>query len=76
MNNELQARANHAVREEFLRNLWEEHMRHEFATRDTEETLATLGDDAYVNHISVLSCGDGRCGDCLARETSAAAGQV
>ena len=31
--------------------LWEEHIKHEFATRDTEATLATMLDDAYVNHI-------------------------
>ncbi len=58
MNDELQAGA--ADREEFLRNLWEEHMRHEFATRDTEETLATMVDDAYVNHIPVLTGGVGK----------------
>ena len=60
MNDELQAGANAAVREEFLRNLWEEHMRHEFATHDTEETLATMVDDAYVNHIPVLTGGVGK----------------
>ena len=58
MNDELQAGA--AAGEEFLRNLWEEHMRHEFATRDTEETLATMVDDAYVNHIPVLTGGVGK----------------
>ncbi len=60
MNDELQAGANPATREEFLRNLWEEHMRHEFATHDTEETLATMVDDAYVNHIPVLTGGVGK----------------
>src|SRR5205809_7488266 len=60
MNDELQAETNPAAHEEFLRNLWEEHMRHEFATRDTEETLATMVDDAYVNHIPVLTGGVGR----------------
>src|SRR5439155_528924 len=60
MNDELQAGANPAAREDFLRNLWEEHMRHEFATRDTEETLATMVDDAYVNHIPVLTGGVGK----------------
>ena len=58
MKDELQAGA--AAGEEFLRNLWEEHMRHEFATRDTEETLATMVDDAYVNHIPVLTGGVGK----------------
>ena len=60
MNDEFQAGAISAAREEFLRNLWEEHMRHEFATRDTEETLATMVDDAYVNHIPVLTGGVGK----------------
>src|SRR6266480_7482484 len=60
MNVELQAGGHPAAREEFLLNLWEEHMRHEFATRDTEETLATMVDDAYVNHIPVLTGGVGK----------------
>jgi carboxymethylenebutenolidase len=60
MDDELQAGENPAARAEFLRNLWEEHMRHEFATHDTEETLATMVDDAYVNHIPVLTGGVGK----------------
>src|SRR5438045_5739923 len=60
MNDELRLGANPGAREEFLRNLWEEHMRHEFATHDTEETLATMVDDAYVNHIPVLTGGVGK----------------
>jgi len=35
--------------------LWQEHIRHEFSTRDTEATLATMVDDAYVNHVPVLT---------------------
>ena len=34
-------------------------MRHEFATHNTEETLATMVEDAYVNHIPVLTGGVG-----------------
>jgi carboxymethylenebutenolidase len=45
---------------ERLRDLWEEHVRYEFATRDTEATLATMVEDAYVNHIPVLTGGVGR----------------
>jgi carboxymethylenebutenolidase len=60
MNDKLQLGVNAAAREEFLRNLWEEHMRHEFATHDAEETLATMVDDAYVNHIPVLTGGVGK----------------
>src|SRR6187397_3620572 len=46
--------------QERLRQLWDEHMRHEFATRNTEDTLATMVDDAYVNHIPVLTGGVGK----------------
>ena len=60
MNDELQSRAQPHVDSEFLSNLWDEHMRHEFATHDTEETLATMVDDAYVNHIPVLTGGVGK----------------
>ena len=35
-------------------------MRHEFATHNTEDTLATMVGDAYVNHIPVLTGGVGR----------------
>ena len=42
-----------------LRELWEEHTKYEFATRDTEATLATMVPDAYVNHIPVLTGGSG-----------------
>ena len=42
-----------------LSELWEEHVRHEFATRNTEDTLATMVEDAYVNHIPVLTGGVG-----------------
>jgi carboxymethylenebutenolidase len=43
-----------------LSRLWEEHTSHEFATGDTEATLATMVDDAYVNHIPVLTGGYGK----------------
>jgi carboxymethylenebutenolidase len=43
-----------------LAQLWEEHTKHEFATRDTEATLATMVDDAYVNHIPVMTGGYGK----------------
>jgi carboxymethylenebutenolidase len=45
--------------EDTLSSLWEEHVKHEFATRDTESTLATMVEDAYVNHIPVLTGGVG-----------------
>jgi carboxymethylenebutenolidase len=43
-----------------LSELWEEHTKDEFVTRDTEATLATMVDDAYVNHIPVLTGGCGK----------------
>src|SRR5206468_4558897 len=43
-----------------LTQLWEEHTAHEFSTRDTESTLATMVDDAYVNHVPVLTGGAGK----------------
>jgi carboxymethylenebutenolidase len=41
-------------------SLWEEHLRHEFQTHDTEATLETMVDDSYVNHVPVLTGGRGR----------------
>src|SRR4051794_31126587 len=46
--------------QETLDHLWEDHVRHEFSTRNTEDTLATMVDDAYVNHIPVLTGGVGK----------------
>jgi len=43
-----------------LSRLWEEHTKHEFATRDTESTLATMVEDAYVNHVPVMTGGFGK----------------
>jgi carboxymethylenebutenolidase len=43
-----------------LSELWEDHVRYEFSTRNTDDTLATMVDDAYVNHIPVLTGGSGR----------------
>jgi carboxymethylenebutenolidase len=46
--------------QEALRKLWEEHVQYEFSTRNTVDTLATMVEDAYVNHIPVLTGGSGR----------------
>src|ERR1051326_9428143 len=43
-----------------LERLWEEHIRHEFSTRNTDETLKTMVEDAYVNHVPVLTGGYGQ----------------
>jgi carboxymethylenebutenolidase len=43
-----------------LVKLWEEHTACEFATRNAEATLATMVDDAYVNHVPVMTGGCGK----------------
>jgi carboxymethylenebutenolidase len=43
-----------------LQDLWEKRGQYEFATHDTEDTLATMVEDAYVNHIPVLTGGVGQ----------------
>jgi carboxymethylenebutenolidase len=43
-----------------LPELWQQHTDHEFVTRDTEATLATMVEDAYVNHIPTLTGGRGK----------------
>jgi carboxymethylenebutenolidase len=42
-----------------LSDRWDEHVKYEFATRDTEDTLKTMVADAYVNHIPVMTGGVG-----------------
>jgi len=42
-----------------LSDLWDEHVKYEFATQNTEDTLATMVEDAYVNHVPVLTGGIG-----------------
>jgi len=46
--------------QERLIQLWEEHVRYEFSTRNADDTLATMVEDAYVNHIPVLTGGSGQ----------------
>ena len=43
-----------------LVRLWEDHIRHEFETRSTEDTLDTMAEDAYVDHVPVLTGGTGK----------------
>ena len=49
-----------APAQQVLNDLWEEHVRDEFVTRDTDATLATMVPDAYVNHVPVMTGGVGR----------------
>jgi carboxymethylenebutenolidase len=60
MNERIQSDLVWASDPKFLSDLWEEHMRCEFATHNTEDTLATMVEDAYVNHIPVLTGGVGK----------------
>ena len=46
--------------QERLNGIWEEHVRDEFVTRDTDATLRTMVPDAYVNHVPVMTGGVGR----------------
>ena len=48
-----------ASAQRFLSECWDEHVKYEFATRDTEDTLKTMMPDAYVNHVPVLTGGAG-----------------
>jgi carboxymethylenebutenolidase len=43
-----------------LSDLWDEHVRCEFATKDASAALDTMVPDAYVNHVPVLTGGVGR----------------
>lgn len=42
-----------------LSALWEEHIRHEFETRDVPATMATMVAEPYVNHIPTMTGGVG-----------------
>jgi carboxymethylenebutenolidase len=53
------AGAGFANAQKVLSDLWDEHVKYEFATRDTEETLKTMVADAYVNHVPVMTGGVG-----------------
>ena len=48
------------LRQQELADLWEEHLRHEFETQDHGATIDTMIEDAYVNHVPVLTGGAGR----------------
>jgi carboxymethylenebutenolidase len=43
-----------------LEQLWATHLKGEFETKDVEATLATMVDDAYVNHMPVNTGGRGK----------------
>lgn len=43
----------------FLRDVWDDHVRYEFATQSTDDTLATMQEGAHVNHVPVMTGGVG-----------------
>src|SRR5215468_11814081 len=43
-----------------LEQLWAEHLKGEFETKDVEATLDTMVEDAYVNHMPVNTGGRGK----------------
>lgn len=43
-----------------LEQLWAEHLKGEFENKDVEATLATMVEDAYVNHMPVNTGGRGK----------------
>ena len=43
-----------------MERLWSEHLEGEFGTRDVDATLATMVDDAYINHMPVNTGGRGK----------------
>ncbi len=56
----LQATTNLTPAQESLQALWGEHLQYEFGTHSTEDALATMVEDAYVNHIPVMTGGVGK----------------
>jgi hypothetical protein len=43
-----------------LEQLWADHLKGEFETKDVDATLATMVEDAYVNHMPVNTGGRGK----------------
>src|SRR5213082_663529 len=43
-----------------LEQLWADHLAGEFVTKDVEATLATMVEDAFVNHVPVNTGGRGK----------------
>ena len=60
MNDRDDSTRNLTLAQKALRDLWEEHIWGEFTSPSTEDTLATIVADAYVNHVPVLTGGVGR----------------
>ena len=48
-----------ASAQQTLSTRWDDHVKYEFATRNTDDTLETMVADSYVNHVPVLTGGVG-----------------
>ena len=48
-----------ATAQQTLSAKWDDHVKYEFATRNTDDTLETMVADAYVNHVPVMTGGVG-----------------
>jgi carboxymethylenebutenolidase len=48
-----------ASAQQSLSSRWDEHVKYEFATRNTDHTLETMVVDSYVNHVPVMTGGVG-----------------
>ncbi|HEU4835574.1 MAG TPA: dienelactone hydrolase family protein [Pyrinomonadaceae bacterium] len=48
-----------ASAQQVLSQRWDEHVKYEFATRNTDDTLETMVVDSYVNHVPVMTGGVG-----------------
>ena len=48
-----------ASAQQTLSTRWDDHVKYEFATRNTDDTLETMVPDAYVNHVPVMTGGVG-----------------
>jgi carboxymethylenebutenolidase len=48
-----------ASAQQTLSQRWDDHVKYEFATRNTDDTIETMVADAYVNHVPVMTGGVG-----------------
>jgi len=48
-----------ATAQQTLSSRWDDHVKYEFATRNTDDTLETMVPGAYVNHVPVMTGGVG-----------------
>jgi carboxymethylenebutenolidase len=48
-----------AMAQQTLSSRWDDHVKYEFSTRNTDHTLETMVVDSYVNHVPVMTGGVG-----------------